>query len=61
MMLETKQNEKTRSSPQFSGVMFSHHNIVSPHMMSLEAGRPPPLPLATPLFILSADCSAIVF
>ena len=30
MRLETKQNEKTRSSLQISGVMVLHHNMVSP-------------------------------
>ena len=30
MRLETKVNEKTRSSPQPSGVMVSYHNMVSP-------------------------------
>ena len=33
--LETKQNEKTRSSPQISGVMVLQHNMVSS-----GAGRP---------------------
>ena len=49
MGLETKQNEKTRSLPQISGVIVAHHNMVSP-------GAPPPhpsdatasAPLATP-------------
>ena len=41
---DTKQNEKARSSPQISGVMVSHHNMVSP-----GAGRPP---IATPLPLL---------
>ena len=48
MRLETKQNEKTRSSPQISGVIVSHHNIVSPQMMSPQNGvtrdGPPPGP-----------------
>ena len=48
MRLETKQNEKTRSSPQISGVMISHHNMVSPQMVSPRAGRST-APLATTL------------
>ena len=45
MRLETKVNEKTRSSPQPSGVMVSYHNMVSP-----GASRPPPpFSLAMPL------------
>ena len=39
--LETKQNEKTRSSPQISGVLVSHHNMLSSRIVS--PGRPPPL------------------
>ena len=51
MGLETKQNEKTRSSPQISGVMVSHHNMVSSQMLSSQMvshqngvtrGGPPP-------------------
>ena len=38
MMLETKQNEKARSSPQISGVMVLHHNMVSTQMMSPQNG-----------------------
>ena len=41
--------EKTRSSPQISGVMVSHYNMVSPKMVSPGAGHPRPPPLATPL------------
>ena len=52
--LETKQNEKTRSSPQIRGVMVSHHKMVSLKMMSPQngvlGGGPPPIPpIATPL------------
>ena len=35
--LETKQIVKTRSSPQISGVMVSHHNVVSPQNVSFRA------------------------
>ena len=38
MKLETKQNEKARSSPQTSGVMVLHYNMVSPHMVSPQNG-----------------------
>ena len=44
MRLETKQNEKTSSSPQISGVTVSHHNMVSPGVDC------PPPPLAKPLW-----------
>ena len=36
--LETKHNEKTRSSPQISGRMVSNHNMVSLQMMSPQNG-----------------------
>ena len=52
MRLETKQNEKARSSSQISGVMVLHHNVVSPQMMSPQnrvTQDGPPSPLATPL------------
>ena len=47
MRLETKQNEKTRSSPQISGALVSHHNMVSLQIVSLQngvtrGGLPPP-------------------
>ena len=51
MKLETKQNEKGRSSPQISGVMVLHHNMVSSQMVSPGAGPP----LATPLRIIIID------
>ena len=38
MRLETKQNEKARSSPQISGVMVLHHNMVLPQMVSPQNG-----------------------
>ena len=48
MRLESKENEKTRSSPHISGVMVSHRNMVSPQMMSPQNGvtrsGPPLLP-----------------
>ena len=56
-----KENEQTRSSPQISGVMVSHHmNVVSLQIMSPQNGvthggpppAPPPSPLATPLVTL---------
>ena len=47
MRLETKQNEKIRSSPQISGVMVLHHNMVSP-------GVSRPSPLATSLYFAIA-------
>ena len=50
MKLETKQNEKARSSPQIIGVMVLHRDMVSPQVVSPRAGRPPPL--ATPLHLL---------
>ena len=44
--LETKQNEKARSSPQINEVMVLHHNMVSPQMVSPQNGAtrggPPP-------------------
>ena len=46
MRLKTKQNEKARSSPQISGVMVLHYNMVSPQMVSPGVGRHP---LAMPL------------
>ena len=39
MRFEAKQNEKTRSSPQASEVMVSHHNMVSLQMVSAQARR----------------------
>ena len=39
MGLETKQNEKTRSSPQISGVMVSHNNTLSPQNGVIGANR----------------------
>ena len=55
MKLETKVNEKTRSSPQISEVMVSHHNMVSTQMVPRQngvtwGGTPIP-PLATVLHI----------
>ena len=38
MRLDTKQNEKTTSLPQISGVVVSHHNMVSPQMVSSQNG-----------------------
>ena len=54
MRLENKQNEKARFSPQISGVIVLHRNMVSPQMVSPQngvtrGGPPPPPPLATPL------------
>ena len=38
MRLENKQNEKARFSPQTSGVIVLHHNMVSPQMVSPQNG-----------------------
>ena len=51
MRLDTRQIQKTRFSPQLSGVVVLHHNMVSLQMVSpqngiTQGGLPPP---ATPL------------
>ena len=38
MRLETKQNEKARSSPQISRAMVLHNNMVSLQMVSPQNG-----------------------
>ena len=38
MRLETTHKEKTRFSPQTNKVMVSHHNMVSPQMVSPQNG-----------------------
>ena len=54
MGLETKENEKIRYFLQISGVMLSHHYMVSPQN-SVTRGGPPPsdttasAPLSTPM------------
>ena len=63
MKLESKQNEKARSSSQISGVIVLHHNMVSPQMVSPGAGRPP-APLGTPLirnYLLLGKFAASLF
>ena len=47
MRLETKQNEKTRSSPQSCGDIVLHHSMVSPENDVARGG--PPIPQATAL------------
>ena len=46
--------KKQRSSPQISGVMVSHHNMVSLQMVVPGAGRPPSN--ATGLTLSVAEC-----
>ena len=41
MSLETKQNGKTRFSPQISGVMISFQNMVSPQNDVTQGELPP--------------------
>ena len=49
MGLETKQNEKTRSSPQISRIMISHHNLVSPWASPSRSNATASASLATPM------------
>ena len=71
MTMETKQNEKARSSPQISGVMVLHHNMVHlkwchPKMVSPQNGVTPKwchpgraAPLATRWLQLES-CNALI-
>ena len=55
MRLETKQNEKARSSPQISGVMVLHNNMVSPQMVSPQNGVTGALSLHNLYYYITID------